>query len=387
MKKKTLCGLLAAMMFIGAYPVSAFADDSLHKLTESLDFREEDRDLQGDGWFWDAENLILTLKDFCYSVSERHLAEKAAIYLPDESFVEIEGENNILETNSYDCHAFYCDGEVNFCGDGKIELSTNGYRSSSFFVKHGQILFDDELEITITEGGYIIYLERAKGDDPVISIQDKAKIIFEKDEFISRNILVTYATNVDRSPNWLDYAEITDDWDNDYMHLVAKDSDEVKEAEKDKTPVEPAAPETPSAEENIPEEPVKQSEYQITIGNKAIKKDGYVTYISDAEPYLSHSGYTMLPLRALLNVTYPDLEVKWDAKTKTATAAVNGEQLTIPVTANIYTKGETEYRYFVMPELTDGRLFISLRDWMDLMGLDSSQLSWDAKTKTVTMKY
>ena len=38
-------------------------------------------------------------------------------------------------------------------------------------------------------------------------------------------------------------------------------------------------------------------------------------------------------------------------------------------------------------ETVNGRLFVSLRDWMSIMEIDGSQLSWNPETKTVTLKY
>lgn len=386
MKKKTLCGLLSLVMLTGAYPVSAFANEDINILKNSLDFREAEEDMAGDGWEWEENDHTLTLDGFRYAVPTGMLDNKAAIYLPQDSYVEIEGDDNILTGDTAFLTAFSCEGEVNFSGDGKMELNMDSRGSTAFYVENGPISFDDEVEFTIESKGYIVYLKHPKGDEPRVIIEDDAKLIFHKDYHISRNIMLVVKYNDKESDNWLDYAEVVDDWDEDYIHLVARDSEEALEAEKEKeaetaVPEEPAAPEAPSAEE-----PVKQSEYQIVIGNKAIQKDGYVTYVSDAAPYLSR-GYTMLPLRALLSVTDPDLNVKWDAKTRTATVAVNGKTIVIPVDADEYSKGETSHKYYTQPELTEGRLFISLRDWMDLMDIETSQLSWDAKTKTVTMKY
>jgi hypothetical protein len=41
-------------------------------------------------------------------------------------------------------------------------------------------------------------------------------------------------------------------------------------------------------------------------------------------------------------------------------------------------------------ELSGGRAFVSLRDWMNILSaldMPASNLNWDAKTKTVTLKY
>ena len=385
MKKKTLCGLLSVVMMLGAFPVSAFAENDLNELKKSLDFRDAEEDMSGEGWEWDANDQLLTLKDFRYEVPKGSLSDKAAIYLPKESYVEIEGEDNYLAIQTDSCDAFYCEGEVTFSGDGKMELEMNTRLASAFYVYKGPILFDDEVEFTIDSKGYIVYMKHPKGDDPRIIIEDEAKLIFLEEHHRSRNIMLIVKYDENESDNWLDYAEVYDDWD-ETVHLVAKDSEEAMEAKKEETP-DVSVPEEPAA----PEEPVKQSTYQITIGNKAIKKDGYVTYVSDAKPYLSH-GYTMLPLRALLNVTGSDTEIAWDAVTKTVTVRQNSDaQYTktayIVIGDSKITTPDGKMDVYTPAELQSSRAFVSLRDWMNILSaldMPASDLSWDPKTQTVT---
>ena len=37
--------------------------------------------------------------------------------------------------------------------------------------------------------------------------------------------------------------------------------------------------------------------------------------------------------------------------------------------------------------MKDGRLFVSLRDWMSIMEIEGTQLDWNSATKTVTLRY
>ena len=90
MNKKVLCSTLTAAILFGVCPATALAEESLHTLdTDIMDFRNAEEDREGDGWYWDANGLTLTLEDFRYTVPEGKLEESAAIYLPDESYGNI----------------------------------------------------------------------------------------------------------------------------------------------------------------------------------------------------------------------------------------------------------------------------------------------------------
>lgn len=374
MNKKLLCGVLSTAVLFGACPATALAEEPLNELRDSLDFRNAEDDLQGDGWYWDANDLTLTLEDFRYYVPQDRLEEKAAIYLPDESYVEIEGDNNVLETRSYHCNAFYCDGEVNFYGDGELEINTKSSGASAFYVYEGPILFDDEVVINVeSERGYIIYLKYAKGDKALISIQDEAKISFNKEDHDNHNITLVKKSGAKTYSSWLDYAEEKDEWDDEYINLVARPA--VVEPEK----------ETP-AESTEPEETTSVNEYQITIGKTDIVKNGEVSYTADVSPYLKN-GYTMLPLRALLEVSNPEQQVNWNNGTKSAHTFVNNKLVSIKPGEATYTKALENIALCTPAETVNGRLFVSLRDWMSIMEIDSTQLSWNPETKTVTLKY
>ena len=376
MNKKAICGALSMAILFGTCPMTALAEETLNTLdTNIMDFRNAEEDREGNGWYWDANGLTLTLENFCYEVPEGKLEESAAIYLPDEAYVEIEGKDNVLKINSYHCDAFYCDGEVNFYGDGELEVTLDSYGADAIFVKKGPILIDDEVEITIESRGYLIYLDNARGDEALISIQDDAKLIFNKEDHKDRSIVLVKKSGVKTSPNWLDYAEAEDEWDDEYINLVARDT--VTKPEKEETPQEPESSDDVSA----------LNEYKIVVGSKDIMKNGELSYTADVVPYLNKDGYTMLPLRALLEVSNPDQKVNWNNGTKSAHTFVNNKLVTIRPGESTYTKVTESVDLHTPAETVNGRLFVSLRDWMSIMEIDVSQLDWDAKTKTVTLKY
>lgn len=372
MNKKLICSAVAMSMLLGLAPVTAFAEDTPNTLdTNIMDFRKQDKDASGDGWYWDANGQTLTLEDFQYSVPKGKLEEKAAIYLPEDSYVRVKGKNNVLETNSYHCDAFYCEGDVNFYGSGHLEISTTS-GASAIYVVEGPLTIDDELEITVESKGYIIYLKHAKGDKPLISIQDDAKLIFHAKDHEHQNILITKKSGVKTSSNWLDFEQKKYDKDREYIELLAVDA----MIEKDEQEI---------AKEKAAEEAL--NEYKIIIGNADIMKNGKLSYTADVVPYLNKDGYTMLPLRALLEVSNPEQKVNWSSNTKSAHTFVNNKLVTIRPDETTYTKELDTFSLLTPAETVNGRLFVSLRDWMSIMEIDVSQMDWNPATKTVTMKY
>lgn len=369
MNKKTICGVLTTAVLFGACPTAAFAAD-MNVLDKSLDFRTMTEDASDDGWNWDAGSQELTLKDFQFTVPYDKLEEKAAIYLPAESSIEVKGDNNHLEVNSYRCDAIYCEGDLNIEGDGVLEITTKSSGANVIYVERGPLLIDDEVEIKTNPKGRVIFIHHAKGSRPVLTIADDAKVTFPEDEADDQIILITHKSSVKPADNWLNYSEEFDDWD-ERIELVAKKAS----ADKEDTT------ETPT-------EPEKQlNEYKIIIGAKEILKNGEVSYTADVAPYLNKDGYTMLPLRALLEVSNPEQAVNWNNGTKSAHTFVNNKLVSIQPGEATYTKALDKIVLSTPAETMNGRLFVSLRDWMSIMEIDGSQLHWNTATKTVTLTY
>ena len=371
MNKKVLCGLLSAAVLMGACPTTALALESslnLPKMTKGIDLRRQGDNISGTGWEWDADGLMLTLNGFQVTVPIFEMEDDPVFSLPDGSTVVVEGDDNIIETLSYQAHAFYCEGELTICSNGELEIITGTYGTNAIYCKRGPLTIEDKVEITVDPEGHVIFIEKAKGRRAVISIQDKAKVTFPEEDMDDRTILVTHSATVSPADNWLDFSTEYDEFD-ETVTMIPK--------AEEKEPVE----ETPA----VPEEPAKDV-YQITVGSPAIVKNGEVSYTADVSPYLKN-GYTMLPLRALLEVSDPDLKINWNNGTKSAHAFVNNKLVTITPGENTYTKITEKIELSTPAETKDGRLFVSLRDWMNIMEIDGSQLEWNAATKTVTLKY
>ena len=373
MNKKMLCGILTTAVLTGTCPAAAFAETTL---TKSLDFRTMTEDASGDGWEWDATSQRLTLEDFRATVPSGKLEEKAAIYLPEESSIEVNGENNYLEVNSYRCDAIYCEGDLDIYGDGIFEIMTKSSSASVIYVVNGPLSISDEVELKTDPEGYVIFVEKAKGNRPIITISDDAKVTFPEEEANDRIVTITHKSSVTPSDNWINYSEEYDDWDERIVLVEKKASTSTDKTDKTEEKDDAAT---------APEVPVK-SEYQITIGSPAIVKDGEVSYTADVSPYLKN-GYTMLPLRALLEVSDPKQEVKWSAEQKAAYTFVNEKFVLIKPGQDTYKKATENIKLSTPAETANGRLFVSLRDWMSIMEIDGSQLSWNPETKTVTLKY
>lgn len=372
MNKKAICGVLTTAVLFGACPTAAFAETTL---TKSLDFRTMTEDASGDGWEWNARSQRLTLEDFQMTVPYDKLEEKAAIILPEESSIKVKGDNNHLEVNSYRCDAIYCEGDLDISGDGILEITTKSYSASVVYVENGPLHISGDVEIKANPEGYVLYVDEAKGSRPIITISGNAKVTFPEDEADDRSVLITHKSSVDPSDNWLNFSEEYDEWD-ERIELVKKKASANTETTADKEDTTETSA-----------EPEKQmNEYKIIIGAKKILKNGEVSYTADVAPYLKN-GYTMLPLRALLEVSNPEQEVKWSAEQKSAYTFVNEKFVLIKPGQNTYKKATENIKLSTPAETKNGRLFVSLRDWMSIMEIDSSQLSWNPETKTVTLKY
>ena len=136
--------------------------------------------------------------------------------------MRVNGSNNSLNTLSYHCDGIYCEGELTFEGKGKLKIMTDSYSASAIYAKQGPVTFYDSVEI----GGrprWACHLssKKAKGKNPIISVQDDAKVTFPKDNANKNSILVTKRPLHQAGENWFDYAEAYDEFD-DTVELVAK---------------------------------------------------------------------------------------------------------------------------------------------------------------------
>ncbi|WP_352399407.1 copper amine oxidase N-terminal domain-containing protein [Anaerotignum sp.] len=379
MKKKLISFLLACTTIVGILPITAFAKDGKTEISlMAMDFREVKTDQQGDNWDWDASDKILTLKDFKGTVAVGVREKSAAILLPEDSTLWLEGKNNEITTNSYHCNGIYANGDFTIAGNGKLKLTLESMGASAIYVNGGVLSIEDEVDINVDSPKHAIYIYNLKANKVAVSVTEKAKLSFP-DDLNDDAVYVVTKNNVDPDSITFDYKE-THDKDEEIITLSKADP---KKPETEKPETE--KPETETPEDKPKEEDVKNT-YTISIGNKNILKNGTVAYTADVEPYISN-GYTMLPLRALLDISDPNVDIKWDSPTKTATISYNGKHFTIIANKEKMTKAGNPVDLATAAEVAHGRMFVSLRDWMKIMDIPMEQVNWDSITKTVTLTH
>lgn len=120
----------------------------------------------------------------------------------------------------------------------------------------------------------------------------------------------------------------------------------------------------------------------VTIGADTMQLNGN-SYPLDVPAYINDAGYTMLPMRALIENLPEEVQKKvvWDGQSKTALILCG-------MTTYRLTAGEKEALrngdnvILNTPlEIKDGRVFLPLRDMIMLW--ENGKIDWDASTKTV----
>ena len=380
-QKKVLCAGLAAAMLMGLVPQTALAaeNDILY-----YDFRTYDTDVSGDGWDWDADGRILTIDGLYVNADESNTnGREGAICLPEDSILYLDGDSEI-NVDGYGLHAIYAEGDLTVRGNDDLVVRTTSASSSVIYVYRGDINLEDNVFLEVYPEGHVLYVDEARGSDGVVNIYDKAKVevhdpyddnfyMMDTDELVK----VTYRSPAKPTDEWLNFSE---KYDKDYETITFYRKTVVDQ------PEEPE--ETPEEPEDKPEEtPAETHVFQIKIGETYLVKDDEERIALDAPAYLSEDGYTMLPLRALLNVSKDGVQIDWNQKDKIATITYDDTTVVIPVegTDKTVTINGEETTLVTAPQTVNDRSFLSLRDWCTVTGMSTDALQWDSATKTVTM--
>ena len=380
-QKKVLCAGLAAAMLMGFVPQTALAaeNDIL-----DYDFRTYDTDVSGDGWDWDASGRILTIDGLYVNADESNTnGREGAICLPEDSILYLDGDSEI-NVDGYGLHAIYAEGDLTVRGNDDLVVRTTSASSSVIYVYRGDINLEDNVFLEVYPEGHVLYVDEARGSDGVVNIYDKAKVevhdpyddnfyMMDTDELVK----VTYRSPAKPTDEWLNFSE---KYDKDYETITFYRKTVVDQ------PEEPE--ETPEEPEDKPEEtPAETHVFQIKIGETYLVKDDEERIALDAPAYLSEDGYTMLPLRALLNVSKDGVQIDWNQKDKIATITYDDTTVVIPVegTDKTVTINGEETTLVTAPQTVNDRSFLSLRDWCTVTGMSTDALQWDSATKTVTM--
>ncbi len=378
---KKMISLLAALaVLLCTAPVYAKTSDPLIINNWHLDFRDRTKNCSNAdmGWDWNARSRTLTLEDFRIQVPDGEMEHQAAIFLPENSTIQLVGDDNAIYAHAYDCTPVYCEGKLTFAGRGSMLITTDSRAASGIFVEHGPLVFSESVKITFDPAGYVFTLNDVKSGEAVLSVQDKAKVIFPDDHL--RAIAVTHDSSVKSK-------QIAYDYDQD-IDREAGTVTLLKNSAK-------------SGTENPEELPAEQNtlshEYRFPVGSPVVLKDGSSAITVGASPYIS-DGYIMLPLRALEAITPPEPEeefgVEWDNVNRIISVSCGNPGNQYAAVA-WFTIGEQEMVCMgkeglplsAPAELKDGRAFISLRDFskaLELMGIDC-EIRWDSAVKTAVL--
>lgn len=308
---------------------------------------------------------------------------KAAICLPEDSILYLDGDSEI-NVDGHGLHAIYAEGDLTVRGNDDLVVRTTSASSSVIYVYRGDINLEDNVFLEVYPEGHVLYVDEARGSDGVVNIYDKAKVevhdpyddnfyMMDTDELVK----VTYCSPAKPTDEWLNFSE---KYDKDYETITFYKKTVVDKPEE--------KPETPEEPEDKPEEtPAETHVFQIKIGEIYLVKDDEERIALDAPAYLSEDGYTMLPLRALLNVSKEGVKIDWNQKDKIATVTYDDTTVVIPVegTDKTVTINGEETTLVTAPQTVNDRAFLSLRDWCTVTGMSTDALKWDSNTKTVTM--
>lgn len=126
--------------------------------------------------------------------------------------------------------------------------------------------------------------------------------------------------------------------------------------------------------------------FTAKVGTTEFTKDGEAQPL-DVEVYIK-DGYTMLPLRTFLTAALEYASMDWNEDRKSARAFAGIEVLTFDIEKNqIVRKNGTELPVYGEMEIKDGRVFVPLRNWGNILNLLGYQVGeedivWKQAEKT-----
>ena len=111
---------------------------------------------------------------------------------------------------------------------------------------------------------------------------------------------------------------------------------------------------------------------------------GEDTVALDVPAYVSASGYTMLPVRAVaVALGINTNNVLWDQATKTVTILYGQRIITMAVGSKVINVNGSAIPASASVEVVNGRTFLPMRDLATALGV--VDITWDAATKTATL--
>lgn len=120
----------------------------------------------------------------------------------------------------------------------------------------------------------------------------------------------------------------------------------------------------------------------VTIGGDTMEVNGKSCPL-DVPAYINDAGYTMLPMRALVENLPEEVQKKvlWDGQSKTASILCGMTRYRLTAGEKEAQRNGDKVILNTPLEIKDGRVFLPLRDMAMLW--DNGKINWDASTKTV----
>lgn len=116
----------------------------------------------------------------------------------------------------------------------------------------------------------------------------------------------------------------------------------------------------------------------IKAGDSFINSDGRIIELN-APSYISEDGRLMVPLREMANTVFG--YTTWDENTKRAVVVNGMRSVGYMAGSNILIINGSGAQAYSEPEIVDGKMFVSVRDFSEMViGTDS--LEWNAETQT-----
>ena len=92
-----------------------------------------------------------------------------------------------------------------------------------------------------------------------------------------------------------------------------------------------------------------------------------------------------MPLRAVVEALSGTAIVTWDHDTKTATVLFGARVISMTIGQKSMKINGVDVAMLAAPVIVESRTFLPLRDLGYALGLNESQVNWNAETKTATL--
>jgi hypothetical protein len=122
----------------------------------------------------------------------------------------------------------------------------------------------------------------------------------------------------------------------------------------------------------------------VPVGGKVITA-GDKEIAIDVPAFINADGYTMMPLRAVVEALSGTAIVTWDNETKTATVLFGARVISMTIGQKHMVINGVNVAMLAAPVIVESRTFLPLRDLGYALGLNESQVNWNSETKTATL--